>query len=133
MDSFINVDNLTVINAELSNYCNAACPMCPRFDFDLNLVKESTNNSHTTLEVVRNNIGPRVLSQIEKFYSCGVLGDGSMNPECLQIYEYIKQCGDAHLDLNTNGGARSPDFWQELGKLKAVSYTHLTLPTKRIV
>ncbi len=118
MDSYINIGNLKTINAELTNYCNAACPMCPRFDFDLNLVKESTNNSHTTLEIIKNNIGPQVLAQIERFYSCGVLGDGSMNPECLQIYEYVKQCGDAYLGLNTNGGARSPDFWQELGKLK---------------
>ena len=39
---FITIDNLNSINAELSNYCNAACPMCSRYDWDLNLVKDKT-------------------------------------------------------------------------------------------
>ena len=117
MDSYINIGNLKTINAELTNYCNAACPMCPRFDFDLNLIKSITNNSHTTLETIKNGIGPKVLSQLKRFYSCGVLGDGSINPECLEIYEYVKRCGKSHLSLNTNGGARTTDFWKELAKL----------------
>ena len=41
-----------------------------------------------------------------------------MNPEFLEIYQYIRSCGNAHLCLNTNGGARNTDFWKELGKLK---------------
>ncbi len=117
MSEYINIHNLNIINAELTNYCNASCPMCPRFDFDLNLIKSITNNSHTTLETIKNSIGPKVLSQLKRFYSCGVLGDGSMNPECLEIYEYVKRCGNSHLSLNTNGGARTTDFWKELAKL----------------
>ena len=117
MSEYINIHNLNTINAELTNYCNASCPMCPRFDFDLNLIKSITNNSHTTLETIKNSIGPKVLSQLKRFYSCGVLGDGSMNPECLEIYEYVKRCGNSHLSLNTNGGTRATDFWKELAKL----------------
>ena len=92
MDSYINVGNLKVINAELSNYCNAACPMCPRFDLNLNLVKDITNNSHTKLETIKNNIGPNILSQLDRFYSCGGVGEGTMNPEFLEIYQYIRSC-----------------------------------------
>ena len=117
MSTYITVDNLNIINAELSNYCNAACPMCPRFDFDLNLIKDITNNSHTTLETIKNNIGPKILSQLTEFYSCGVLGDASMNPECLEIYEYVKSSGTHSMALNTNGGTRATDFWKELAKL----------------
>ena len=40
-----------------------------------------------------------------------------MNPECLEIYEYVKRCGNSHLSLNTNGGTRATDFWKELAKL----------------
>ena len=46
-----------------------------------------------------------------------MLGDGSINPECLEIYEYVRRCGKSHLSLNTNGGARTTDFWKELAKL----------------
>ena len=118
MNTYITVDNLNIINAELSNYCNAACPMCPRFDFNLNLIKEITNNSHTSLETVRNNIGYKILSQLNKFYSCGVVGDSSMNPECLDIFDYVKSSGTRIIELNTNGGARNKEFWKDLAKLK---------------
>ena len=117
MNTYITVDNLNIINAELSNYCNAACPMCPRFDFNINLIKEITNNSHTTLETVRNNIGYKILSQLNKFYSCGVVGDSSMNPECLDIFDYVKSSGTRIIELNTNGGARNKEFWKDLAKL----------------
>ena len=116
MSSYINIGNLNIINAELSNYCNSACPMCPRFDFDLNLIKDITNNSHTTLDVVKDRIGSRILSQLKKFYSCGVLGDGAMNPECVEIYDFVKTSGTLSTSLNTNGGPRNTDFWRALAK-----------------
>jgi len=114
MGSYINIGNLNTINAELSNYCNSACPMCPRFDFDLNLISEITNNSHTGLGIIKNKIGSKVLSRIKRFYSCGVLGDGAMNPECVEIYDYVKTSGTANTSLNTNGGPRNTDFWRSL-------------------
>jgi len=118
MSPYINIGNLNVINAELSNYCNSACPMCPRFDFDLNLIKDITNNAHTSLTVIKNNIGRDVLSQLNRFYSCGVLGDGAMNPECVEIYDYVKTVGTLHTSLNTNGGLRTTKFWKSLAETK---------------
>ena len=114
MNSYINIGNLNTINAELSNYCNSACPMCPRFDFNLNLIKDITNNAHTTLKIIIDKIGPDVLSKINHFYSCGVLGDGAMNPECYEIYEYVKSCGAKATALYTNGGLRNTEFWKSL-------------------
>ena len=32
--SYITVDNLNVINAEMTNWCNAACPRCARFTWN---------------------------------------------------------------------------------------------------
>ena len=116
MKTFINTDNLDTINAELSNYCNSACPMCPRFDFDLNLIKDITNNSHTTLKIIRDRIGSRILSKLKKFYSCGVLGDGAMNPECVEIYDFVKSSGTLSTSLNTNGGLRNTEFWRALAE-----------------
>ena len=118
MNGYISVDNLNHINAELSNFCNSACPMCPRFDTNLNLIKDITNNSHTSLNEIKNKIGKKIIAQLQHFRSCGNLGDGSMNPECLQIYEYVKSVNrKTNLSLNTNGGARDLTFWKELGKL----------------
>jgi len=92
--------------------------MCPRYDFDLNLIKDITNNSHTTLDVVKNKIGSKILSQLKRFYSCGVLGDGAMNPECVEIYDFVKSSGTLSTSLNTNGGPRNTEFWKALAETK---------------
>ena len=44
MSNYITIENINHINAELSNFCNSACPMCPRYDSDLNLIKDISNN-----------------------------------------------------------------------------------------
>lgn len=119
--NYITVDAINHINAELSNYCNAACPMCARFDSEQNLIKEITNNRHTTLDDIRDKIGTTVIKNLKFFRSCGNVGDGTMNPECYDIYEFVKKTNPkTKLSLNTNGGARTPEFFREMAKLGVV-------------
>ena len=116
--SYITTNNINAINAELSNYCNAACPMCARFDFNLNLRKDVTNNKHTSFELLKEKIGDDIVKNLWHFYSCGTYGDGSMNPEALQIFEYITKTNNrCWTELYTNGGARTEEFWYDLGTL----------------
>jgi MoaA/NifB/PqqE/SkfB family radical SAM enzyme len=116
--SYITIDNINSINAELSNYCNAACPMCARYFIDGVLNKERVNSTHTTLNFLRDKIGEKLVRQLKKFTSCGNLGDGSMNPECLEIYQWLRHTNkNINLTLHTNGGARNLDFWRELAKI----------------
>ena len=116
--SYITTNNINKINAELTNYCNAACPMCARYYIDGVLNKERVNSQHTTLDLLKKRIGERLIAQLHTFTSCGNLGDGSMNPECLQIYKWVRsenpQCS---LQLHTNGGARTPEFWVKMANL----------------
>lgn len=118
MSSYITIDAINHINAELSNYCNAACPMCARFDHKQNLNKDITNNSHTTLDEIKYGIGERVIKNLRLFRSCGNLGDGTMNPECLEIYQFIRSINSKiRLTITTNGGARTPEFYKSLAEL----------------
>jgi len=115
--SYITIDNINSINAELTNYCNAACPMCARYFIDGVLNKERVNSQHTTLEFLKDKIGTKVISQLKNFTSCGNFGDGSMNPECLEIYQWIRAVNPSvNLHLHTNGGARNTEFWQGMAK-----------------
>jgi MoaA/NifB/PqqE/SkfB family radical SAM enzyme len=41
-----------------------------------------------------------------------------MNPDTVDIIKYIKQHSSANIDISTNGGARSRQFWEELAELK---------------
>ena len=116
--SYISIDNITSINAELTNYCNAACPMCARYYIDGELIKDKVNNMHTSLAFIKDKIGIDVIKQLKYFTSCGNFGDGAMNPECLQIYSWIHEVNPkAHLILHSNGGARNEEFWKSMAKL----------------
>ena len=64
--AYITTDNLTVIMAEMTDYCNAACPMCSRYDWDLNLVEGKVNNSFTKLDVFVEKIGVKIVKQLQK-------------------------------------------------------------------
>ena len=116
--SYITTDNITSINAELTNYCNAACPMCARYFIDGELIKDKVNSMHTSLDFIKDKIGIKIIKKLNRFISCGNFGDGAMNPECVEIYTWIRQVNPrAVLILHSNGGARNKEFWQALAKL----------------
>ena len=116
--SYITTNNITSINAELTNFCNAACPMCARFFIDGKLNKEKVNSMHTTLDFLQDKIGNEIIKNLRNFTSCGNYGDGSMNPECVEIYKWVKELNPkCTLLLHTNGGARNEAFWELLGKI----------------
>jgi MoaA/NifB/PqqE/SkfB family radical SAM enzyme len=117
--SYITTDNLTNIMAEMTDYCNAACPMCNRFDWDLNLIKGVTNAHHTTLEFVKQRIGDEIISRLKGWTCQGTYGDAVMNPETLEIFKYLKEVNPTiGIGMITNGGARNTDFWETLAELK---------------
>lgn len=117
--SYITTHNLTNIMAEMTDYCNAACPMCNRFDWDLNLIKGVTNAHHTTLEFVKQRIGDEIISRLKGWACQGTYGDAVMNPETLEIFKYLKEVNPTMgIGMITNGGARNTDFWKTLAGLK---------------
>ena len=116
--SYITIENINSINAELTNYCNAACPMCARYFLDGKAQDKIINNAHTSLEFFAEKIPLTVIKRLERFRSCGNLGDGAMAPESLQIFQYVRKHNrKVELQLHSNGGLRSKEFWQELAKL----------------
>ncbi len=118
---YITTDNLTSIMAEMTDYCNAACPMCNRFDWNLNLVKGITNSHHTTLEFIKKRIGSDVISRLRGWICQGTYGDASMNPETIDIFKYLREINpNMQISMHTNGGARNKDFWKALAELKVI-------------
>lgn len=116
--SYITTDNLTSIMAEMTDYCNAACPMCNRFDWQLNLVKGVTNTHHTTLDFVKQRIGDEIISKLQQWICQGTYGDASMNPETIDIFKYLRSVNPSiEIAMYTNGGARNTEFWKALAEL----------------
>jgi len=115
---FITPKNLNIINLEFTDYCNAACPMCSRFKWDGSLYEEKVNQNHNKLEVLQKRIPVKIIEQLKLFYSVGTYGDPTMNPECVEIYRWVRANNpDCRLQMHSNGGARDTAFWRELAEL----------------
>lgn len=115
--SYITTTNLTSIMAEMTDYCNAACPMCQRFDWDTNLI-DTVNSKHTTLDFIKEKIGDEIISRLDRWICQGTYGDAIMNPETIDIFGYLKKLNPRiDIIMHTNGGVRNEDFWKNLAEL----------------
>ena len=104
-----------VIELELSSLCNAKCSDCMRTRLDN--AKKFYVKRNITLEELERWLLPLKMNQT-KIKLCGVLGDPMINPELPEILFYLlfeKNVKD--IEMSTNGGTRSLDFWKELGLL----------------
>jgi|TARA_B110000914_G_scaffold14409_1_gene11242 hypothetical protein len=58
------------------------------------------------------------ISQLNTMYMCGNLGDPISASDTLEIFEWFRDCNDEMwLSMNTNAGARSVEWWQQLAKI----------------
>jgi MoaA/NifB/PqqE/SkfB family radical SAM enzyme len=120
MNNFFNFSELNQLHIELTNACNAACPMCTRFHVNSPLVRPDLEIDQITLEKFRNYFPPEVIEKCEVILFCGVHGDPGMARDLFEICEYIGQANlKTTIRMNTNGGMRKPEFWSKLGELFA--------------
>lgn len=107
-----NLEQIKIVELEISSYCNAACPGCARTQkpgmFDL---------KHITLSDIKRIFPSKKHISEKRFKLCGVLGDPIMNPEALEITEYLVENDAMMVTFSTNGGIQTEDFWAELGSL----------------
>jgi MoaA/NifB/PqqE/SkfB family radical SAM enzyme len=106
------------IHLEITNRCNAGCPMCPRYinsgaDLNPNLVETDIKYN----EFVKW-FDPAFVSQLKKLYACGNYGDPIAAKDTLPIYKYLRENNsNLALVMHTNASARSPEWFYELGLL----------------
>jgi MoaA/NifB/PqqE/SkfB family radical SAM enzyme len=120
MNNFFNYEELSQLHVELTNACNAACPMCARFHVNSPLVRTDLEIEQITLEKFVKYFPPEVIEKLEIVLFCGVHGDPGMAKDLYEICEYIAKTNPkTAIRMNTNGGMRNPDFWSKLGTLFA--------------
>ena len=120
MNNFFNFSELNQLHIELTNACNAACPMCTRFHVNSPLVRPDLEIDQITLEKFKNYFPPEVIEKCKVILFCGVHGDPGMARDLFEICEYIGQANPkTTIRMNTNGGMRKPEFWSKLGELFA--------------
>ena len=117
-NNFFNFDQLDQLHIELSNACNAACPMCTRFHVNSPLTRPDLEIDQITIEKFKQYFPPEVVNKCEVILFCGVHGDPGMAKDLYEICEYIDQVSPTTvIRMNTNGGMRKPEFWAKMGTL----------------
>ena len=107
-------NELKQIHLEITNNCQASCPMCNRninggLDNPLIKIRNWTYEEFTQI------MSPEVLAQIESYYFCGNFGDPILNNDLIKMCAWSKVTAPTvRITIHTNGGARNADWWRTL-------------------
>jgi len=109
---------VTHMHIELSNYCNAACPFCPRYTLGSKKVRPDLLLQQITYDQFKDWFKPNFMKNIYRILFCGNYGDPVTCKDLLKICQYIlDEAPKCDIKINTNGGLRNKNFWQSLGML----------------
>jgi len=107
-------DKLKSIHLEITNNCQASCPMCGRNNHG-GLPNPLIKITEWSLDDFKSIMTEEVLTQIESFYFCGNYGDPLLNNNLLEMCEYSKNINsDLEIRIHTNGSLRDKKWWKKL-------------------
>lgn len=93
------------LHIELTNNCNAKCPMCSR------TTNKIIRTQDICLDQLKNFCNDAIFSNINY---CGNDGDPLMHKDILSIVNYFSRSNQI---IHTNGSLRHPSFWKSLAKI----------------
>jgi len=102
---------------ELTDKCNAGCPMCPR-TLHLDHCKPDrrvVHNTELTLADFQRHFTDDFCTRVSEVILGGAYGDPLAASDCLEICEHLSARG-VRLAVSTNGSVRSVDWWTRLGQ-----------------
>ena len=102
-----------IIDFNITNYCNARCPTCKRFDPDKYLeLAEGIKLIHMNFEDFKNVI-ERNKETYKDYdcYFCGEFGDPLMHPKIKEFAELANNTFK-HLTIYSNGGVKKDEFFK---------------------
>lgn len=105
---------LKSIHLEITNRCQASCPMCAR-NIRGGIENPNLTYSDWSLSDYKSIMTQEVLKQIEDIYFCGNYGDPVINNELPAFCEYTKNINpNVRLRIHTNGSIRNTLWWRNL-------------------
>lgn len=106
--------DIVAAHLEITNKCQAACPMCPR-NIHGGVKNPLIKNSDWTMTDFANIFNDDTIKQFKRITFCGTFGDPILNNDLIKMCEYIKKNSpDTMTVINTNGSARNKEWWKSL-------------------
>jgi len=104
------------VHVELSDKCNAECPICPRSHYG-GIVHPNIKNIQLSVDYFKL-LGPDFIRNVNFWLFCGTRGDPMANTEIVSILEYITSINvTAHFNINTNGSLGSPKQFRRMSEV----------------
>ena len=112
-----NYNDIKMVHLEVTQRCQAACPMCDRNENGGPDNKHITN-AELSLEDCKRIFPVEFIQQLDTMYMCGNLGDPIVAKDTLEIFKYFREHNPRMwLSMNTNAGAKDETWWRELAKV----------------
>jgi len=102
-----------VLEFDITNYCQAKCPLCPREDVHAQNSQNVFDNTHMGIEHFKKLLDG-IPPHIERLFFCGDYGDPMMHPKIGDIIDLSVQKG-LEVEISTNGGLRKPEWYTKIG------------------
>lgn len=116
-------DKIEQVHIELTDKCQASCPMCLRNHFG-GKERDFIKNEEISLSDFKQWFPADFIKNLKNFYACGSLGDPVVAKDCLEIIRYIRTINtDCRVAIHTNGSLRTPAWWRELAVTLGINGT----------
>jgi len=102
---------------EITSYCNAACPQCPR-NHNGQGINELMPLVHLSRQIIDQRFDQELCQRMSQIFFCGSYGDPIMHPDFLDILrDFRRKNPQLWLYMHTNGGAHDPEYWTEVAHI----------------
>ena len=112
-----NYEDIKTIHLEVTQNCQAACPMCDR-NMNGKGINPHINLDELSYQDCTKIFPASFIKQLHTMYMCGNLGDPIVARDTLEIFEYFRWANpNMWLSMNTNGGAKNEIWWSKLARV----------------
>ena len=107
-------NELKSVHLEITNRCQASCPMCPR-NIHGGIDNPLLEINDWSVADFQRIFSVDVLQQLEIVNFCGNFGDPLLNNDLIEMCEYIRDTTpNIQVLVHTNGSLRSSSWWKKL-------------------
>lgn len=116
-----NYKDIESVHLEVTERCNASCPQCDR-NINGGEINPNLVNSELSIDDIKKIFSISFIKQLKHLSMCGNYGDPIVAKDTLAIFDFLRENNQQlFLTMNTNGSARTSDWWTALAKVLGIN------------